>query len=152
MTLQIERVAAADTFWLRQRVLRPHETVEELSLPGDDDLDTGHFAALDAGVVVGTASVRREAAPWAPEVSPSWRLRGMATTEDRRSQGVGTAVLEAAIDHVRAHGGGLVWCNARVPAVRFYQRAGFVTRGQAWEEPVIGPHVAMQIMVEPDPA
>ncbi|MHB1488447.1 MAG: GNAT family N-acetyltransferase [Acidimicrobiales bacterium] len=83
MSLWIERAVAADTFPLRQRVLRSHETVEELSLPGDDDSDTGHFVARDDAGVVGTGSVRREAPLWAPEMSPFWRLRGMATTEYR---------------------------------------------------------------------
>ena len=35
--VSIERVAAEVTFPLRQRVLRPHETLAQLALPGDDD-------------------------------------------------------------------------------------------------------------------
>jgi len=44
---------------------------------------------------------------------------------------------------VSSRGGGLLWCNARVPAVAFYERAGFEVRGEPWDEPHIGPHVAM---------
>lgn len=145
MTLTVERVPADRTYPLRQRILRPHETLEQLALPGDDDPESGHFAAIDGGVVVGTASIRREAPPWEPDAVPAWRLRGMATAEAQRSRGIGSAVLQAALEHVRDHGGGLVWCNARVPAVRFYERAGFVTRGQAWVDPMIGPHIAMEL-------
>jgi hypothetical protein len=36
-----------------------------------------------------------------------------------------------------------LWCNARLAAVGFYERAGMVTTGEIWEEPVIGPHIAM---------
>jgi hypothetical protein len=32
--------------------------------------------------------------------------------------------------------------------VSFYERAGFVTRGEGWVDPIIGPHVAMELMVE----
>jgi len=149
MSVQIQRATAGQTFPLRQRVLRPHDTFDELSGPVEDDADTAHFAAVDDGNVIGAASVQRETPPWAPQLRrSSWRLRGMATAEDRRSQGVGTAVLAAAIEHVRLYGGGLVWCNARLAAMSFYERAEFVARGEPWDDPTIGPHVAMQRFVE----
>jgi ribosomal protein S18 acetylase RimI-like enzyme len=67
----------------------------------------------------------------------------MATEPECRSQGIGAAVLAALLDHVADHGGGVVWCSARAPAVDFYRRAGFLTRGEMFEEPFIGPHVHM---------
>jgi GNAT superfamily N-acetyltransferase len=146
--LQIQRVTAADTFPLRQRVLRPHETFDALASREDDDSDPCHFAAVEAGTVIGSASVGRESPPWAADRQPAWRLRGMATAEDRRREGVGTALLDAVIDHVRRCGGGLLWCNARMPAVAFYERAGLMTRGESWDVPDIGPHVAMELYVE----
>ncbi len=147
--MRVERVEASVTFPLRQQVLRPHQTFEQLALPSDDDPDTRHFAVFDDGEVVATGSVRREAPPWAPEEAGAWRVRGMATAPARRNRGVGAAVLAAVVDHVRSRGGGLVWCNARTPALSFYRRAGFVTRGDEWEDPEIGPHVAMERRVSP---
>jgi ribosomal protein S18 acetylase RimI-like enzyme len=67
----------------------------------------------------------------------------MATRPDARRQGFGGLVLEALVRHVAAHGGGLVWCNARVPAQHLYTRAGFVTRGTVFDIPDIGPHIIM---------
>ncbi len=67
----------------------------------------------------------------------------MATAPDWRGRGLGTAVLDALIDHAAAHGGGLVWCNARVPARRLYERAGLVARGAVFDIPGIGPHIQM---------
>jgi predicted GNAT family N-acyltransferase len=149
MSVAIQRATAAQTFPLRHRVLRPHDTVDELSVPDEDTLDTAHFAAVEHGNVIGAASVRREPAPWTTQPQgTSWRLRGMATAEGRRSQGIGAAVLAAALEHVANHGGGLVWCNARVRAVAFYERGGFVTRGERWDDPTIGPHIAMERLVE----
>ena len=72
----------------------------------------------------------------------------MATAEDRRRRGMGGAVLAAVIAHVRGHGGGLLWCNARLPAVPFYRRAGFEARGDSWEDPQIGPHIVMELTVD----
>jgi GNAT superfamily N-acetyltransferase len=67
----------------------------------------------------------------------------MATAPDWRGRGAGSAVLAAVFAYVAASGGGLLWCNARLGAVDFYKRAGLTTTGEPWEEPVIGPHIAM---------
>ena len=42
-----------------------------------------------------------------------------ATDETRRRQRVGTAVLKAVVEYVSERSGGLLWCNARAPAVAF---------------------------------
>jgi GNAT superfamily N-acetyltransferase len=147
MTVRVERVDASAGLPLRQRVLRPHQTLEELRSPDDDDPETGHYAALVDGNVIATASVRREPPPWEKGDGSAWRLRGMATDEQWRNAGVGARVLEAVVEHVRSHGGGLLWCNARLPALSFYRRAGFRTRGERWVDPEIGPHVAMEYPV-----
>jgi len=145
---EVRRVDAADTFPLRQRVLRPHETHDELAARGAGDSDPCHFAAVDDGAVIGSAVVAREPPPLSPDRDPSWRLRGMATADDRRNEGVGAAVLEVVIEHVRRNGGGLLWCNARSRAVPFYERAGFATRGEGWNDPILGPHIAMEMLVD----
>jgi GNAT superfamily N-acetyltransferase len=151
VTFRVEQVKAGVTYPLRQRVLRPHQTIDQMAFPGDDDTDSAHFAALDDGAAVGTGSVQREAPPWPAGEGPTWRLRGMATAEDRRGQGIGAEILAAVFGHVRSHGGGLLWCNARIPAVEFYRRAGLTTRGDSWVEPFIGPHVAMECRVAATP-
>jgi GNAT superfamily N-acetyltransferase len=143
-TPTVTRVPPSETYDLRGRVLRPGARPERVHLAVDDMPDTAAFAARDAdGALVGTAIVYPEACPWLPERRGAWRLRGMATDEGSRSAGIGTRVIHAIVGHVAAEGGTLVWCNARVPARRFYERAGFVAHGDVWDEPEIGPHIAM---------
>jgi GNAT superfamily N-acetyltransferase len=144
VTFRVEQVSRSDTLPLRQRVLRPHQRLDDVGLPGDDRPESGHYAAFDErGEIVGTGSVIREAPSWSPDVYPAWRLRGMATADGLRRHGIGRAVLAACIAHVADHGGGLLWCNARLGAVDFYCHAGFVPHGEPWDEISIGPHVAM---------
>jgi GNAT superfamily N-acetyltransferase len=149
---RIEQVRADQTWKLRRQVLRPHETIQQLSLSDDDHPSTGTFAAIaEDGEIVGSARVAPEPPPFETDAesptgspaAPAWRLRGMATQEDARNQGIGAAVLDRAIRHVADHGGGLLWCNARLPAVNLYRRAGFVEEGDAWDDPDIGPHIVM---------
>ena len=153
----VRQVPVSRTIALRQAVLRPqHEKDEHLALPGDDEPATVAFAALDTGdAVLAVARIGPEVPPSSigasiPPGTPAWRLRGMATRPNIRNLGIGSAVLEAAIDHVISLGGGLLWCNARTPAIGLYLRAGFITFGEEWVDPLIGPHVLMGRWVLPD--
>jgi predicted GNAT family N-acyltransferase len=58
-------------------------------------------------------------------------------------------VLDASVAHVAAQGGGELWCNARVPALGFYLRAGFEVEGDEFEIDGIGPHVVVTRTVDP---
>lgn len=138
---EVVRSTAAASADLRRRVLRPGGALE---LPGDHDEGIAWFAVLDAGAVVSTGNVRLDPAPApVPAYDGAWRLRGMATLPGRRGEGLGARVLGSAVAHVVNCGGSLLWCNARVPAQRFYERQGFLPVGATWEDPVIGPHVRM---------
>jgi GNAT superfamily N-acetyltransferase len=140
---EIHRVDAAFTRPLRQAVLRPHQRADELAFPGDDAADSWHGAAVEAsGRNVGVASISREARPGSSGAG-QWRIRGMAVVDDRRGQGIGAALLDAAIEHARRQGGSLVWCNARLRAVPFYRRHGFEVVGEPFEPPDIGVHYQM---------
>jgi GNAT superfamily N-acetyltransferase len=150
----VDQVPASRTWPLRQAVLRPHQPVEQMRLPDDDHPLAAAFIAADGrGDIIGTSWVAPAPAPvavghHAPGGSPAWRLRGMATRQDLRNQGIGRAVLSRAVGHVSDHGGGLLWCFARVPAEGFYAQAGFSTEGDLWDEADIGPHVLMWRLVE----
>ena len=173
--ITVEMVPAWTTWPLRQEVLRPRRPVRDCVYPGEDDRRSAHVAALQrsggpgAGgpgmgpprarsgavptgaefVVLGVGVVLAEASPWEPDGDDGWRVRGMATRPDVRGQGLGSRVLARLIDHVVDHGGGLLWCNARTPALALYQRAGFAPRGDIFELPEIGPHQVMWRIVEP---
>jgi len=131
---------------LRQRVLRPHQSVSEVGFEGDA---TGtHFAAFDtSSAIVGVVSLIGE--PPDEGGTPSWRLRGMATESTLQRHGVGRALITGLLDFVARSGGGALWCNARLHAVGFYELFGFVVTGEVFEEPDIGPHVRMARVVEP---
>ncbi len=136
----VEQVRREITYALRQGVLRPGRAWTELELPGDREPSSGHFAAYVNHEVVGVASVIAEPEADGPGV---WRLRAMAVAPGSRGSGVGRALLGRVRDFVTRSGGGLLWCNARVPAEGFYRALGFVTVSEPWDEPGIGPHVRM---------
>jgi ribosomal protein S18 acetylase RimI-like enzyme len=128
---------------LRMAVLRPHEPSDRPMYPLEDDLGTLHVAAIDAaGAVLAVGSVMLDGHPGEP--SPGdWRIRGMATRPELRGRGLGGRVLDACEAHARERGGRRLWCNARVGARSFYERAGMQVEGEEYEIPGIGLHLLM---------
>lgn len=155
MDIDVGLIPAAASYPLRQAVLRPHQSVDEVGDRVDNEPGTATFGATDRanGTLLGVGTVLREPAPFDPaqagvpagagDPATTWRLRWMATRRDVQGRGIGSMVLNAALDHVAAKGGDLLWCNARVSAIGFYERAGFSTWGDEWVIPDIGPHVVM---------
>jgi GNAT superfamily N-acetyltransferase len=139
---RLEAVAAERVRPLRAAVLRPGQAPGRLVYAGDEASDTLHLAALDGPAIVGIASVMRDGHP-CERREGDWRVRGMATDPRRRRAGVGQALLAGCERHARRHGGRRIWCNARLPAQGFYERAGWRAEGDSFEVEEIGPHVVM---------
>jgi len=135
VTVEIRAVDPALTRPLRRRVLRPHESLEELATHEPPGVHA--VAAFDGDEVVAVGFV-------CPDGEPGeWRVRGMATAPEQRGRGTGAAILDALVEHARSQGATRVWCNARTPAMRLYERAGFERESGEFEIPAIGPHFVM---------
>lgn len=143
---ELVRCVTADVVrrW-RQTWLRPMQPPAGSHFAGDEDDDTGHFAIVEGGTVLCIASIYCQAddrVTGAP-ADAQWRLRGMATHPEQFSRGLGGQVLNTALAWAWGRDAEVVWCNARTPAVAFYQRHGFDTQGVEFELPDIGPHYLM---------
>ena len=151
--LTISRIPAAAARPLRTRVLRPDWPTDRLLvLDADSGPAAVHVAALRGGETLSVATVYPEAPAddqrgIVPEEAfapgAGWQLRGMATAEQARGQGVGGAVLAECVRAVRDGGGAVLWCHARLAAVRFYEREGLAVVGPEFDIAGIGPHVVM---------
>ena len=136
----MRQIALAHTRPLRLQVLRPHQTLAELAA---EEAPGAYAAGSFEGeqlVAVGLAHA---------DGPNRWRVRGMATAPAARGRGHGAAVLHALVAHAAGAGAEIVWCNARIPARSFYERAGFEVVSAQFELPRIGPHVRMQLALAP---
>jgi len=144
LTVTVSEVPAAITYPLRGAVLRAGRPVE---IPGDDDPETFHLAALvPAGQVVGVVRFHPQPCPWRPDDDgAAWQLRGMATDPAVRGAGAGRALVTEGLRRVAELGGRLVWCDARAAASGFYERMGFTVATEPYEIAPIGRHLGMVI-------
>jgi GNAT superfamily N-acetyltransferase len=124
----VVRIADADEIRaLRMAVLRPGYPVEPSAY--DERPDSRHVAAYVDGAVVGCASVFPS--PYLDEPL-AWQLRGMAVSGKLQGAGIGAKVLLGAIDVARDYKAPLLWANARVTALGFYERLGFAVVGEEY--------------------
>jgi ribosomal protein S18 acetylase RimI-like enzyme len=133
----VRAVSLERTRPLRQAVLRPHETVEDVALR--ESADAFVLGAFDGDELVAVGLIEPDGEPG------GWRIRGMATAPSARGKGAGTAVLGALLAHAAAEGAQRIWCNARTPARSLYERAGLRVVSEEFELPRIGPHFVMEL-------
>jgi GNAT superfamily N-acetyltransferase len=131
---------------LRYRMLRAGLPKESANFPGDDDVSAWHlglfypYADGANAPVVTCASFMLNSY----QEKPAWQLRGMCTDAERQSKGFGGRLLscaEAAI--LKSSPVRMFWCNARVPAIAFYQRQGWAVDSEVFDIPTAGPHRRM---------
>lgn len=123
------------------QTIRTRVFVEEQSVPVElewdehDDFAT-HWLALDPqGAPIGTARMLRDGHIGRMAVLPGWR-----------QQGVGSALLQAALQHARQQNLFEAYLYAQVHAVPFYQQAGFTVHGEEFMDANI-PHLTMRLQL-----
>jgi GNAT superfamily N-acetyltransferase len=142
--IEIRPISAAETLALRHAILRAGLPRETAIFPGDEAATSRHFGAFVAGQLVGVATIHYVPLLDQPDHEGSaYQVRGMATTEEMRSQGAGGALLKACIEEAKRAGANWIWCNARTPAAGFYSRHGFKVQGGIFDIPTAGPHRRM---------
>jgi ribosomal protein S18 acetylase RimI-like enzyme len=138
----VEESDADTTYPLWRDVLREGRPVARL----EDPEGTFHLAArASSGRLVGVVRFSPVPCPWRPEPRAPWQLRGMATDASARGSGAGRALVTDGLARVAARGGDLVWCDARMAAVGFYERMGFAVVTEEFDKPEGGRHLGMVI-------
>jgi len=140
--MEIRLITAAQARTVRLPVLRAGMAPETAVLEHDDDPDTRHFGAFDGPALFGVATFFPEPCPLRPGPH-GWRLRGMATLPGMQGRGAGRALVAEGIRVARADGAALMWCNARVGALGFYEKLGFAAVGDEFRLPGSGLHYLM---------
>lgn len=81
----------------------------------------------EGGVILGNVSVQQSITR-----KTTWLIGNVATHPHHRNQGIGTVLMQAAVEHARARGGrhvALQVVDGNEPAVRLYRRLGFERLG-----------------------
>jgi predicted GNAT family N-acyltransferase len=126
-------------FAIRQRVFVVEQEVDASEEYDDEDEMSTHFIAYKDGVACGTAR-------WRFKSKGIIKLERFAVDKAYRNQGVGEAVLKAVLEDLPY--AQKVMLHAQIQAIPFYQRSGFESYGEEFEEAGIR-HYAMKIELYP---
>lgn len=128
------------TSWVQDQAplaaIRRKVFIEEQHVPEDmewDEFDEAsvHFLAEDNGLPVGCG-----------RLLPSGQISRISVLDERRSEGIGRALLDTMIAEARSHGLKEVFLHAQTHATSFYEGAGFLVDGGIFVEAGI-PHRLM---------
>jgi GNAT superfamily N-acetyltransferase len=135
-------VSAQETHSLRLEVLKPPHEEYEYDYAGDNLETTFHMALFSSNQMVSVASFFEKKCRECESVK-SIQLRGMATSRDFQGKGLGAKLVAYAIDEAKSRGYKRMWCNARLKAIPFYEKLGFVVISEAFMVPKVGLHRVM---------
>ena len=135
----VEDVDVAECYALRRAVLRDGDLSAVVSWPEDALPGAFHLAVRADGAPVAVASFAPVATAHRPD-APAWQLRGMAVEPAHQRHGYGVALLDEAVDRVRAAGAQVLWASARDSALEFYTRCGMHVAGDGYVAALGLPH------------
>lgn len=142
--MDVKQIEAKDTLELRSKILRNGLETSKCYFDHDHDENTFHLGAFVNEKLASVASFYLEKHP---EITGEYhyRLRGMATLPQYQGKGFSRSLLRTAFPMIKQNHVYTVWCNARVSAIGFYEKVGFVIRSEKFEIPGVGPHVVMSL-------
>ncbi len=140
--MEVKQIDPKDTYPIRHAVLRQGLPIETCHFEGDGDEFTFHLGAFIQDRLASVASFYLKSNDKYLEPY-QFQLRGMATLTEFQKQGLSAALLQMAFPIIKRNHVKLLWCNARVAAVGFYEKMGFVQDSDVFEIEGVGPHVLM---------
>lgn len=140
--IRIEKISAEETYPIRHKILRPHQSFED-SKYDTDHLDTTlHVGAIADGTIISIASFSKVTHHELTS-SKQYQLRAMATLPEFRRQNMGKSIVAYAEKVLKEKKIDFIWCKARIEVKGYYEKLGFEPMGDVFEYPGLGPHIIM---------
>jgi ribosomal protein S18 acetylase RimI-like enzyme len=136
---EIKEILTIETFPVRHPVLRAGKPLESCHFEGDDLESTTHFGVFQENSLVGVVSIFEAKNKLFIEDS-QFQIRGMAILERHQKKGFGEELVNYAEHYIRKQNGEIIWFNARINAVGFYEKLGYKITGDPFDIGDIGKH------------
>ena len=141
MAITVQQITTEDTIAVRHPVLRKGRPREDCYFSGDENAGTFHLGVFDENKLVGVATFIEN--KYSGLTGKQIQLRGMAVLENYQGKGMGAQLLKKAEELILGKNIHIIWCNARIIAVPFYEKLGFQKISEPFEIAPIGIHFVM---------
>jgi len=142
LILHIKIISPLDTYTVRHPELRKGKPLSSCAFQGDELPSTLHLGAFLSKNLIGVASFMANSTD-DNFSKQQMQLRGMAVLEAEHQKGYGAQILKEGEFILKKQGCELLWMNARIKAVGFYERLGYRKLGDAFEISEVGLHYKM---------
>lgn len=146
--IDIQTVTARETFSVRRPVLRKGRPMEDCHFSGDELGTTFHLGAFEKDKIIGVTTCLMNKDVHLEKIAEfklhqCYQLRGMAVLESMQGKGVGKKLLKKAEQLLKEKNIKVIWFNARIAAVPFYEKMGYEMVSDVFIIPNVGDHLKM---------
>ena len=138
--VEIKKIKADEAFPIRKEVLR-----KNIPLPykfeGDLNDATFHLGAFCNNKLIAVSTFMQVENK--NFTGKQYQLRGMATLANYQGIGVGKLMMLKAFEILAKLNSDILWCNARIVAVPFYEKLGLIKFGKEFTIDFVGKHFVM---------
>lgn len=124
MVISIHPITAEQTWPMRQAVMYPEFSIDQVKLK--DDVTGRHFGLFSGGELTVVVSVFID--------NGKLQFRKLATKTDQQGKGYGRQMMQFILNLASAENLEIVWCNARLSAANFYKQFDFKLIGETWQQ------------------
>lgn len=137
----VKSINPQETLLLRQIVLRNGKPFKDCMFAGDDLVSTTHFGIYKNNLLAGVATYFENSNTHFQ--GDQLQLRGMAVLDEYRGTGFGKLLLKRGEELAWKKKKNIIWFNARLIAVPFYENSGYRIYGESFLIEEIGIHFVM---------
>ena len=138
----VKEIKPKDCYFIRHQVLWQHKSFDDCGIDIDDQEGAFHLGAYKDDQLICVASFFKQSKAKFSEKN-QYRLRAIATLPSAQNTGAARALLNTAFQILKEKGQNLLWCDARIIAIGFYEKLGFEKLGDRYSIPIIGLHYLM---------
>ena len=139
---KIKQITALETISVRHPVLRAEKPIASCHFDGDTLETTLHFGMYDSDDLLGVISLF-DAKNDSFTTGKQFQIRGMAVLKQHQKLGLGKMLIIHVEKHCYRQKPNLIWFNARMEALDFYTKMGYLTKGLPFEIKGVGKHIIM---------
>lgn len=143
--MKIVKIKATETTNLRSNQLRQGLPLSTCVFDRDENEDTFHLGLKIENEIVSIASFFNNNHQLIDYSDRQYQLRGMATAESYKGKGAGSKLINYVSSVLKGQNIDVLWCNARLNAVKFYQKNGFEIISDEFQIEGVGPHLVMKL-------
>ena len=139
MCLILKKVKSEDLYSLRNKVLRNNKGIKYCKFKGDENESTAHFAAFKENLIIGGVSLIKNNTNKIKSLS-NIQLRGMAVYKIYQKNKIGSLLLKKVESFCININIDFIWMNARLEAIEFYLKQGYVKTKKSFNIEGVGKH------------